>query len=57
MHNFKKLKNMLNFCKAICLNANILWNPVQEINENIQDVLLPDRQTLRGDSRHEEKHY
>ena len=23
----------------------------------IQGVLLPDRQTLRGDSRHEDKHY
>ena len=23
----------------------------------IQSVLLPDRQTLRGDSRHEDKHY
>ena len=26
-------------------------------NANIQGVLLPDRQTLRGDSRHEDKHY
>ena len=24
---------------------------------HIQGVLLPDRQTLRGDSRHEDKHY
>ena len=24
---------------------------------HIQSVLLPDRQTLRGDSRHENKHY
>ena len=24
---------------------------------HIQGVLLPDRQTLRGDSRHEHKHY
>ena len=23
----------------------------------IEGVLLPDRQTLRGDSRHEDKHY
>ena len=30
------------------------------ISENsfyIQGVLLPDRQTLRSDSRHEDKHY
>ena len=23
----------------------------------MQDVLLPERQTLRGDSRHEDRHY
>ena len=25
--------------------------------EYIQGVLLPDRETLRGDTRHEDKHY
>ena len=37
-------------------------NPSKELmlrnnSVHIQGVLLPDRQTLRGDSRHEDKHY
>ena len=31
--------------------------PILPIPLYIQRVLLPDRQTLRGDSRHQDKHY
>ena len=37
------------------LMETLYWNFKTEIKD-IQGVLLPDRQTLRGDSRHENKH-
>ena len=30
---------------------------IKLLRKTIQGVLLPDQQTLRGDSRHEDKHY
>ena len=38
------------------LMETLYWNFKTEIKD-IQGVLLPDRQTLRDDSRHENKHY
>ena len=34
----------------------IYIQPFPGIIHNIQRVLLPDRQTMRGDSRHEDEH-
>ena len=43
-------------------NKHLVFSYLQEIyspklHNIIQGVLLPDRQTLRSDSRHEDKHY
>ena len=40
-----------NFQRYKIMNTHML-----NIHTYIQDVLLPDRQTLRGDSKHEDKH-
>ena len=45
---FEKKKNEINW-KCLFINASRCVY--------IQGVLLPDQQTLRGDSRHEDKHY
>ena len=48
----------MNYFKPnIAINI-IIFEDISETNMfNIQGVLLPDRQTLRGDIRDEDKHY
>ena len=47
----------MNFQKDTECSSEVFSNICMHTYVYIQGVLLPDRQTLRGDSRHEDKHY
>ena len=56
LHAMKTLKSKKHFlelgvCMRVCYQNN------SNVHIYIQGVLLPDRQTLRGDSKHEDKYY
>ena len=49
-----KFKIQYHYLKSF---QTFLWKENYFTYTFIEGVLLPDRQTLRGDSRHEDKHY